>query len=746
MSLNYTTLLGLVEPVTGTESGTWGDDVNKGLTDYLDAAIAGTQTISGTQTAVTLSITNGSSSGNNIAQVGSGSTGSAQFQIINCTGSPASTLTITVPASSRQYIVINATSTNQNVKIVGSGPTTGVTLIAGEKAQVAWNGSDFVKLGTTAAAGGSNTQVQYNSNGVLAGSSNLTFNGTTLTANTLNLTNALGTSYGGTGLTSFTANGVVYASSTSALTTGSALTFDGTNLGLSGTGPRYVNLGSTSTNGQTVAYQVSAPNSDASASVYRIGSGLTADNEWTVYDVTNSQTVDKYIRGSSGFRAFYQNGSEQMRLTSTGLGIGTSSPSSILHVVGSGNPTINLAGSAGGYTSIFNMNAAGGGASKINAVGGTNALILQTNTTDRATLDSSGNLGLGVTPSAWGAGFKAFDIGSAGALYTGGAGQPVLSYNSYYNGGDKYKTTGAYASAYQQFNGQHQFYTAPVGTAGNAISFTQAMTLDASGNLGIGTTSPSTRLHVLSASVDPVLFENSNGGTYNSLILKNDIGSRLAVGIGGSTVGGALQNNAYIGPIDSIALVMQTNNTERARIDSSGNLLVGTTSNPNSRRFLVNQPADQACTDFYVATNTAATPVSIITKQLNSTATSNVLVSFFINYGGTSSGNIVANGANQAAFASSSDSRLKTNIVELAPQLANILALRPVEFDYIESEGGGHQTGFVAQEMEAIYPDSVGERADGMKMISGWSRTEARLVKAIQELKAEFDAYKASHP
>ena len=68
--------------------------------------------------------------------------------------------------------------------------------------------------------GGSNTQVQYNSSGALAGSSNLTFDGTTLTANTLNLTNRLGTPYGGTGLTSFTANGVVYASSTSALTTG----------------------------------------------------------------------------------------------------------------------------------------------------------------------------------------------------------------------------------------------------------------------------------------------------------------------------------------------------------------------------------------------------------------------------------------------------------------------------------------------------------------------------------------------
>jgi hypothetical protein len=147
MTINYTTLLGLAEPVTGTESGTWGDDVNKGITDYLDIAIAGTQTISGTQTAVTLSVTNGSSAANNISQAGSGSTGSSQYQVINCTGSPASTLTVTVPASSKTYVVINATSTSQSVKIVGAGPTTGVTIVSGEKALVAWNGSDFVRIG-----------------------------------------------------------------------------------------------------------------------------------------------------------------------------------------------------------------------------------------------------------------------------------------------------------------------------------------------------------------------------------------------------------------------------------------------------------------------------------------------------------------------------------------------------------------------------------------------------------------------
>lgn len=149
MTTAYSTNLGLALPVQGELSGTWGDTVNNGITDYLDIAIAGTQTISGNQTAVTLSLTNGDSSATNIAQVGSGSTGTAQYAIINCTGNPAGLLTITVPASSRQYIVINATSTNQSVKVVGAGPTTGVTMVAGEKAIIAWNGSDFVKVAFT---------------------------------------------------------------------------------------------------------------------------------------------------------------------------------------------------------------------------------------------------------------------------------------------------------------------------------------------------------------------------------------------------------------------------------------------------------------------------------------------------------------------------------------------------------------------------------------------------------------------
>ena len=141
MTVNYTTLLGLAKPVTGTESGTWGDTVNNNLTDYLDAAVAGAQIISGSLTAVTLSKTTGAS----LSQAGSGATGSSQYQIIRCTGNPASLLTVTVPSTDKTYIVINATSTSQSVKIVGASGT-GVTIASGKTSIVAWNGTDFVEI------------------------------------------------------------------------------------------------------------------------------------------------------------------------------------------------------------------------------------------------------------------------------------------------------------------------------------------------------------------------------------------------------------------------------------------------------------------------------------------------------------------------------------------------------------------------------------------------------------------------
>lgn len=169
MTTSYSTNLGLALPVQGELSGTWGDTVNNGLTDYVDIAVAGTLTLNG-DGAVTLANTNGNASASNIG------TTTAQYAILRITGT-TTTKVITAPASSKTYTVINASSFGAVIKASGQS---GVTIPAGDKAFVAFNGTDYVRVG--ASAGGSDTQVQYNSGGNLAGSANLTFDGTNFTA------------------------------------------------------------------------------------------------------------------------------------------------------------------------------------------------------------------------------------------------------------------------------------------------------------------------------------------------------------------------------------------------------------------------------------------------------------------------------------------------------------------------------------------------------------------------------------
>ena len=202
--------LGLLTPTQGTLSGTWGDTVNNGITEYTNLAIAATLTLTG-DGAVTLANTTGSSSASNITSTLAGAgTVTAQHAVVRVSGALTTTKVITAPSYSKTYVVIND-ATGGSVTIKASGQT-GATVAVADKALVAFNGTDYVRVG--ASAGGSDTQVQFNSSGNLAGSANLTFNGTALTANTLTPTNALGAAYGGTGLTSTTAYSVVFAGTT----------------------------------------------------------------------------------------------------------------------------------------------------------------------------------------------------------------------------------------------------------------------------------------------------------------------------------------------------------------------------------------------------------------------------------------------------------------------------------------------------------------------------------------------------
>ena len=454
---------------TGANSGTWGTATNVNLGDaILGEAITGQATVDfATDADVTITLTDSSTSQAarnlrlNITESSSG-VGSVRnlilgsgcqiekFYLINNTGTGAKTVKntsgtgISVPAGKATLVfnngtnVVDAASYFTSLTLGSALPVAsgGTGLTAGTSGGVlAYTASGTLAssaaltqygvvygggagVAPSATANGTTGQVltattsgapswaspatsgTVTSVAVSGGTTGLTTSGGPITTSgTVTLAGTVATTNGGTGLTSFTSGGVVYASSTSALATGSALTFDGTNFNSTGI------VGSTNANGLR-AYLL------ANTGYYAQVSNESGNAVWSA------------VGGNDAFSVFKIAGAEGMRLTSTGLGIGTSSPAYKLDVQQSGTAvarigTTNGSGSPGSALILQGSVASKNwliGSSYYATSGGLEFTPSTTNggttfTTPSMTLDASGNLGLGTTsPTGFGAGYTVLDV------------------------------------------------------------------------------------------------------------------------------------------------------------------------------------------------------------------------------------------------------------------------------------------------------------------------------------------------
>jgi len=350
MTITPTALLSLPIITTGTESGTWGDVVDNGLTAYLDIAIAGGLNIAITTTDVTLTKTEGTSASTAITST------TAQYAILNISGAKTAARNLNLPISSKQYTINNSAATGGFLLTVrGVTPTTGVTLVDGEKAIVAWNGTDYVKIvstvittmtgvlpiangGTNSTATATNGGVGYGTGSAHAYSAAGTSGQVLISAGAAAPTWSSGT---GTGL-------VVRA--TSPTITGNDTTIEGLVVGLGGglvsTNTAYgvsaLNVNTTGANNTAIGFEALTLNV--------IGEDNTAVGQWALTTSTGSDNTAVGTRAltaniASGLTAV---GTAALRWNSTGsqnTAVGTAAAA--LNEIGGYNTAV-------GYEALYN--------------------------------------------------------------------------------------------------------------------------------------------------------------------------------------------------------------------------------------------------------------------------------------------------------------------------------------------------------------------------------------------------------
>ncbi len=325
-----------------------------------------------------------------------------------------------------------------------------------------------------------------------------------------------------------------------------------------------------------------------------------------------------------------------------------------------------------------------------------NTLAWSNNGSETMRLDSTGNLGLGVTPSAWGSYSGAMDFKGGGALGAFNS-STALFCNSYYNGTSFIYKASTSAGFYQIAGNQHQWYNAASGTAGNAITFTQAMTLDASGNLLVGTTTARNRLTVVSgAGSNPPALGTNGGVTYVG-------GDGVLYGLltGVSTSGYSwMQAQRVDGTATAYDIVMQS---------AGGNLLVGTTSGVvGSERLSISSGSQRGA-----VLKNSSSGSELIGCWNSATTGDNGFAIFWTEASPTQRGSISYNRAGGlTVYATTSDYRSKTVNGSVQNALSKVALLKPstgrmngasIDIDF-----------FVAHELQEVVPSAVTGEKDAV--------------------------------
>jgi hypothetical protein len=258
------------------------------------------------------------------------------------------------------------------------------------------------------------------------------------------------------------------------------------------------------------------------------------------------------------------------------------------------------------------------------------------------------------------------------------------------------------------------------------------MTLTASGNVGIGTSSPGERLYVVGTIVgqsNDNYFGNYPNGAYV------DIGNLATSEMFIETRSSSLANVPLNFRVKGAApITFSINSSERARIDSSGNLLVGTTNS---------LPVSGRVNGIALQTAGKADIRNSVGWNFGTSASSGIHFYFYTDNGSTfnAAGQINSNGST-TSYVTSSDYRLKENVQPLTNALSQVSQLRPVVWKWKDGVGGTNPNGqgFIAHELQEVVPDCVtGTKdavdKDGKPQYQGvdTSFLVATLVAALQE-------------